>query len=63
MNVLPRHYINAIDRQIAEERETEQLNRKAGIRSTGAITGLEMAKTIIAKTYRSKQGISSLFRV
>lgn len=60
MNVLPRTYLNAIDREIAEIRE----NLAFAKRHSGddlvphyeaEIMGLEMAKTIIQRTYRAYQ--------
>jgi len=57
MNVNPGEYIKAIDAQLAEEREIERLNAKAGIRSTGVVLGLEMAKKIIERTWRGRQEI------
>lgn len=60
MNVLPRMYLNAIDREITEIRE----NLAFAKRHSGAdlvphyeaeIMGLEMAKNIIQRTYYAYQ--------
>ena len=57
MNVKPADYTAAIERQLVEEREIERLNAKAGIKSTGVVLGLEMAKKIIERTWRWRQEI------
>jgi hypothetical protein len=55
MNVLPGVYIAAINEQIAEEKKTAALNAKMGIKKSGVIVGLEMAKTIVRRVYNGCQ--------
>jgi len=60
MNVLPGDYIAAIDAEIAEQKKTVALNEKMGIKDTGVILGLEIARRLISRTYRGKQTVDRL---
>jgi hypothetical protein len=63
MNVLPRMYMSAIDREIAEIKENLSFSRRHGGNDVvplyeAEIMGLEMAKNIIQRTYRAYQEIT-----
>ena len=60
MNVLPRMYMSAIDREIAEIKENLSFSRRHGGNDVvplyeAEIMGLEIAKAIIKKTYYAYQ--------